>query len=183
MDYDLPDALIAKCYDRVHGTRIKRSFDHFLVGTSDHGLTAALGYRCAADGRLFLESYLDRAIEAEVSRAFGRQVLRADIVELGNFAATNGLAMIELWGRAANDLGSASLVAVATLTRPLRSMFARIGLPVTELTPARAEAVGDAACDWGNYYRQDPMVCAGLIAEGQQALARYFARRSASVAA
>lgn len=36
--------------------------------------------------------------------------------------------MIELWGRAANDLGSDGEVAVATLTAPLRRMVAWIAM-------------------------------------------------------
>ena len=155
----------------------------FHTDRTDAGTTAALGYRRAEHGPLFLEHYLAEPVEHAVSRAMGMTVERADIVELGNFAAVSGPAMVELWGRAANDLGTASLVAVATLTRSLRSMFTRIGMPIVELVEAKIEAIGGEGADWGRYYEQDPRVCAGSIPLGQAALARHFARRAARVAA
>lgn len=175
--------LVRARYHEVHGAQITPCFDNFLGKHTPRGAAAAMGYRRAEHGRLFLEAYLANPIEQVVSNAFGQTVRRADIVELGNFAASNGRAMIELWGRAANDLGSTSLVAVATLTRPLRAMFARIGLPIVELAPAHAEAVGNAASEWGSYYEQEPVVCAGWICEGQRALAGYFMRHDTEIAA
>lgn len=172
--------LISRRYREVHGACSPRSFEHFLTGASDHGSTAALGYRVAGVEPLFLEIYLAEPVELAVSRALQRHVLRHEIVELGNLAAINGLAMIDLWGRAANDLSSVSRVAVATLTAPVRNMFARIGLQVIELAPARPAALGAAAEHWGRYFDMDPRVCVGLIADGQQALARHAARRAAA---
>jgi hypothetical protein len=183
MQHRSPIELISAQYRDVFGARQPQTFDRFMACNSEHGSTAALGYRRADQGNLYLEIYLDEAIEDAVSRAFGKTILRADIVELGNLAAVSGIAMIQLWGRAANDLGSTSQVAVATLTLQMRAMFARIGLPLTELAPARPDAVAGSGQNWGKYYDADPVVCAGLIAEGQHALARHFARREIGKAA
>lgn len=183
MTQNIPISLISRCYGKEFGARPSPTFDSFMVRTSRRGITAALGYRPASQGRLFLENYIDEPIEAAVSRAWGRQVVREHIVELGNFAASNAMAMIELWGTAANDLGSASQIAVATLTAPLRTMFARIGLPVVELASAHPDSIEDARARWGTYYDMDPCICAGNIMEGQQALARYLAQRGARTAA
>ncbi|GGZ15869.1 thermostable hemolysin [Novosphingobium colocasiae] len=144
---------------------------------------AALGYRRADQMPLFLEVYLDAPIEHLVAGALGRPVARDAIVEIGNFAADSAPAMLALWVTAANDLGGCSEVAVATLTAPVRRMFVRIGLPIVEIAPARAERLGAVAAEWGSYYDHDPIVCAGVIAEGQAAIAAFLDRRTRSTAA
>jgi hypothetical protein len=178
MKCDAPLQLVARRYREVHGASLPPTFDKFMAGGTDQVSTAALGYRWASNGTLYLEAYLDDPVEVVASRALDRLVLREDIVELGNLAAANGMAMVQLWGRAANDLGSSSQIAVATLTASVRAMFARIRLPIVELACATPCAVGAEAGQWGSYYRNDPRVCAGIIAEGQEALSRYFARRA-----
>ena len=110
-------------------------------------------------------------------------VPRKDIIEDGNFAAETAIAMIELWGAAANDLAGRSAIAVATLTAPLRRIFTRIGVPIVEIAPARPEALGAAAAEWGRYYETDPRVCAGIIREGQAAISAFLARRNRREAA
>ena len=171
--------LIGRKYRDVFNAAAPRGYAQWMAA----GDGAALGYRRAGAEPLFLETYLDQPIEDVVGVALGRRVAREAIVEIGNFAADNALAMVELWGNAANDLGGASEVAVATLTAPLRRMFARIGLPVVELAPARPERLGQAAAAWGSYDAQDPVVCMGMIAEGQAAITAFLARRARSIAA
>lgn len=171
--------LISRKYADVFGATARPSYAEW-IGTD---CRAALGFRRANTGPLFLEAYLDNPIEKLVSAALARKVKRTAIVEIGNFAAENAIAMVELWGSAANDLGGTSEIAVATLTAPLRRMFARIGVPIAVLAPARPERLGKAAAQWGRYYASDPMICMGLIAEGQDAIASFLARRSRRVAA
>ena len=125
----------------------------------------------------FSQGRPDRSIEQELSNLFERTVTRGDIVEIGNLASDNAMAMISLWAEAANDLGSEAEIAVAVLTAPLRSMFRRLGVTLYEIAPARPERLGEKAEQWGAYYQLEPMVCAGFIAEGQQRLARLITRR------
>lgn len=174
-------SFVDESYRRAYGSARAAVFDNYLCtgGTT----RAALGYRRASAGPLFLEAYLDDSIEAHVSAALRRPVNRDAIVEIGNLAANNAWTMIALWGEAANDLGGTSEVVVATLTAPLRRMFARIGVPVHELIRADPAKLGPLAADWGNYYAQDPRVCAGLIAEGQRALVSFQTRRRRESAA
>lgn len=171
--------LIARKYAAVHGAEPRLSYGNWL----DAAEKAALGYRRAGAETLFLEAYLDAPVEVLASVALGREVARSAVVEIGNFAADNALAMVKLWGSAANDLGGESEVAVATLTAPLRRMFARIGIPLVEIAPARCERLGTAAGEWGRYYAMDPVVCAGVIADGQAAIAAFLARRNRRCAA
>ncbi|OJW60085.1 MAG: hypothetical protein BGO57_05515 [Sphingomonadales bacterium 63-6] len=175
-------SLINRRYMDAFGARPAPSFRQYLAH-GHHSPTAVLGYRQADEGELFLETYLDRPIQACLKEALGIAVPRKDIIEVGNFAAETAIAMIELWGAAANDLAGRSAIAVATLTAPLRRIFTRIGVPIVEIAPARPEALGAAAAEWGRYYETDPRVCAGIIREGQAAISAFLARRNRREAA
>lgn len=169
--------LISRRYAEVHGAVTTVDYHDLRVATSTSGERAALGYRRASCQRLFLECYLDRPIEAELKRLLGRPVNRNDIVEIGNLAADNAPAMVRLWADTANDLGGEAEIAVAVLTRQLRAMFRRLGLTLHEIAPARPERLADRGAQWGNYYAQDPVVCAGFILEGQARIAAMIERR------
>ena len=114
-----------------------------------------------------------------MARALARPVARGSIVELGNLASSNAVAMIELWRTAANDLAGSSDIAVATLTAPLRAMFLRIGLPIAVLGPARPERLATQSDTWGSYYSFDPQVCVGAVTEGKAAIDAFMERRHA----
>lgn len=164
--------LINDQYAARHGATPAANYPTYLtIGAPDAPL-AALGFRAAAEGALFLEAYLDRPIEAVVSERLGRLVPRSRIVELGDHASYQSAAAVKLWCEAAVALEARADVAVAVLTRPLRTMFARLNLPLVELAPARSEALGGAAAAWGRYYQSDPILCAGLVGAGRQALER-----------
>ncbi len=178
MDASVAAVVIGRRYRAAFGTSPEPSFGDYMVAGREPDRLAALGYRRADGEPLFLERYLDEPVEQAVGAALGRPVARSGIVEIGNFAADNALVMLELWGCAANDLAVRGEVAVATLTAHLRQVFRRIGLPFVSLGPARAGPIGARAHDWGSYYDKDPEVCAGLIAEGQSAIAAWRSRRS-----
>ncbi len=132
---------------------------------------AALAVRSAANEPLFLETYFADPIEQAVSKAFRRTICRSAIVEIGCLAATPTPAMLRLWSQTAVSLLDRHEIAVATLTLPLRRMFARVGLPFVELAPADPERLRDEARGhWGQYYEAKPVVCAGDIAAGLVAL-------------
>lgn len=183
MDSSAAVSVVGRKYLEAFGASPAPSFASYVAAGREPDRLAALGYRRASEGSVFLESYLDAPVEAEVSRVLGRLIARSAIVEIGNFAADNALIMLELWGAVANDLAGTSEIAVATLTAPLRRVFARVGIPFVEIAPARPERLGARASEWGSYYRQDPEVCAGEIAKGQAAIAAWRARRPSRAAA
>lgn len=168
--------LVQRRFLEIHGARIVPSFASYRQVARAEVPRAALGYRRAETEPLFLERYLDAPVERLVSNALGRPVQRNHIIEIGNLAADDAFAMIELWGSVANDLGADCEVAVATLTAPLRAMFTRIGVPLSVLAPASASRADDQGI-WGRYYEGDPWVCAGLISQGQSAISAFLARR------
>lgn len=176
VEVHLPAELIRRRYEETHGANPGLGYRcTFHVGREAEA-RAALGYRRADETTLFLEAYLDVPVEALLAAAFDRPVSRHDVIEIGNLAADDAFAMVALWGQAANDLGTMGEIAVATLTTPLRRMFARMGVPLKVLAPALATRVTNSGA-WGRYYETDPWVCAGVIAQGQAAITRFMARR------
>ncbi|WP_240197829.1 thermostable hemolysin [Novosphingobium sp. P6W] len=121
-----PLELIFRRYRDTHGAEVKPAYTQILQVSRDCVIRAAVGYRRADEQPLFLERYLVQSIEMHLSAALRRPVGREDIIEIGNLAADDAFAMISLWGMAANDLGGQCEIAVATLTAPLRRMFARL---------------------------------------------------------
>jgi hypothetical protein len=144
---------------------------------------AALGYRRASEGRLFLETYLDEPIEKVLRQRIGLDVTRARVVEIGGLAANSSAALVGLWNSAVCELGDDTDIGVAVLIRPLRAMFRRLGIAVHELAPAHAERLGEQGKQWGSYYESDPVVCAGSLIEARRQFAGFLARRrSAAIA-
>lgn len=168
--------MIRSRYAKAFGADLQPAFAIYR-GYGSAPCRAALGYRRAGSEPLLLESYLDRPIEDLASDSLGRTVRRDSIVEIGNFAADNALAMIGLWGSVSNDLAADSEVAVATLTLPLRRMFSRIGIPYHVLAEAHAARAPGGASDWGDYYSLQPQVCMGELAQAQQAITDFMAPR------
>ena len=173
MDSSTAVSVLGRKYLEAFGASPRPSFNEYFAAGREPDRLAALGYRRAGEEPVFLETYLDSPVEAEVSRAFGRHVARSAIVEIGNFAADNALVMLELWGTVANDLAGHSEIAVATLTAPLRRIFAHIGVPFVSIADATPERLGEHASEWGRYFIQDPQVCAGEIIAGQRAIAAW----------
>lgn len=166
--------LISRRYADRFGATPTLDYPHIAhQPRADGEIGAALGYRWADNGPLFLETYLDAPIEALLSHHLARTVERGRIVEIGNLAADVAPAMIRLWAQAANDLGDLAEIAVAVLSAELRAMFGRLGVTLHMLARADAGRLGEAAEQWGSYYRGDPWICAGFIAEGQGRLARF----------
>ncbi|SFG16725.1 Thermostable hemolysin [Novosphingobium sp. CF614] len=168
--------LVRSRYLNVHGAVAHCAYPDVLHIARGGVPRAVVGYRRAGEDELFLERYLDAPVEHCVSIALCRPVQRASVIEIGCLAADDAFAMVDLWAKAANDLGTACEVAVATLTAPLRRMFTRMGVSLHVLAPAMRERSGDPEV-WGRYYESDPLVCAGLIAEGQHVITAYFASR------
>ena len=168
--------LVSRRYLHVHGAQVRATYTETLAVSREGFTRAVLGYRRADAEDLFLERYLDVPIELCLSQALGRPVPRGSVIEIGNLAADDAFAMVALWASAANDLAGACEIAVATLTAPLRRMFTRMGVPLYVLAPATLDRAGDAG-EWGRYYASNPVVCAGLIAPGQEAIGAYLASR------
>lgn len=168
------EAFIGDIFRRHYGAEV-RSFAPNLMLLEDAGrITAAAGWRCAGEDRLFLETYLDEPIEAAVARLAGQPVRREAIVEVGNLAADRAGGSVDVILNLARHLDRLGYEWVAfTATRELIGIFRRLGLPPLALAPADPERLGADAADWGSYYDSRPIVVAGRIALALEMVKRH----------
>jgi hypothetical protein len=169
-DPDRPalEAFIAGHYARIHGARIGHFAEHLIaLGDRAQGWSAAVGFTPASSERLFVEHYLDLPIEASISARLGASVERAQIVEVGNLAASTAGGARQLIVRMTallNQLGHTWVV--FTATRALLNSFARLEIAPIVLGTADPARLPDGGENWGSYYGTCPQVMTANIPIG-----------------
>ena len=162
------EAFIQQRFRRAHGADV-RHFMPELFGMSDASgtLCAVVGARLASSGPLFLEGYLDEAIDALISAAADRTVSRSAIVEVGNLAASDtGSARMSIIAMTyLLAMGGLEWVAF-TGNLGLVNSFHRLGLKPVTLCAADPARLGDDRHAWGSYYESKPWVHFGNIRSG-----------------
>jgi hypothetical protein len=161
---DAAEHFIRSVFSHHYAAQV-RSFapDLMLLEQADR-ITAAAGWRGAAQGPLFLETYLDAPVEAHIARLAASPVARERIAEVGNLAAITpggGARMILTLAEHLDRLGYEWVV--FTATQELIGIFAKLGLPPLALGVADPARLGESASDWGRYYDSQPLVVAGRI--------------------
>ena len=163
-------------YDRF-ATFYGADVQHFLpvlmaLRAGDGGIQAALGMRPAEHNHLFLETYLDCPVEQRLAIETRCRVDRASVMEVGNLAVSSAGGGRHLFAVLTSYLhASGHQWVVFTIGPFLQNSFRRLGLPLIDLGPAKAEVLdaGERAA-WGSYYTQKPRVMAGRVADGYQVL-------------
>jgi hypothetical protein len=167
------EAFVREIFLGAYAARISTFYPH-LVGITrpDASFAAVAGVRPAASQPLFAEFYLDASIETLISARTGSVIARAEIAEVGNLAPASAgqarwlIAMLTAYLYAA---GFSWVVFTAVPT--LYNAFARMGLRPIGLAAADVSRLDPALQDdWGSYYDAKPMVYAGEIRQGFQAL-------------
>ena len=159
------EAFIADRYEAQFGARIAVSYPLLLCLTSTSGeMLAAVGLRCAGDGPLFLEQYLDQPIDLALGACWPGPHRRDRIVELGSLASVNNGASLYLVAAMAAYMEVRGFeVATVTGTRRLRRLFELFDFNFVTLGSARRDRLIDASANWGSYYDDDPQILAGQV--------------------
>jgi hypothetical protein len=159
------ERFIETAYADAYGSCIAAHYPTLMSVQDEAGVIyAVVGFRPAAEERLFLEQYLTAPVEDVLGRAIGATVPRAQIVEIGGLASSGQGATVFLFAAMAHHLQREGLgFAVATATGELRRIFSRAGLGALELAKADPGRLGDGGGAWGAYYETDPVVLAGCI--------------------
>lgn len=161
---------IKEAYRSAYGAHIEVRYP-MLMGVNDHAgrILAAIGFRYACLGPLFLEQYTEHSIEETL------QCTRSQVVEIGNLASLGGGASVYLFLALASYLQRKGIkYAVVTGTKSLEKRFRRIGLRpqiICSAEPEKLEAKGD---NWGTYYDTQPTVMAGRVDLGLRSLQAAF---------
>ncbi|MEP6906649.1 MAG: thermostable hemolysin [Pseudoxanthomonas sp.] len=165
---------MARIYWDRYGANLRSFLPHLLAYHDAEGvLLAAVGLRLASEGSLFVENYLGSPAEAVMSSRQIANVSRAEIAEVGNFAAATPGAARELILQLTWTLHSARIRWVLfAATRQLRNSFDRLHLSTIELAEARAERLGEDGLQWGSYYDSQPKVVCGDVVAGHAYLQR-----------
>lgn len=149
-------------FAREYGANINKYMPFLIRYGSNIQTYAAVGFRTASDHCLFLETYLDKAIEHELMDITGLDISRKKIIEVGNLAATQHGASAPLFGALACFLDCAGYEWVVICATPtVQNVFSKLQIPLIRLTEANKEALsGDQQTLWGNYYDCKPQVMA-----------------------
>ena len=163
---------IADRFRAVHGATIQDFMPVLLTMGCHGGITAASGIRAAAGRALFLEQYLDQAVERTLSVRSGAAVDRGRIAEIGNLVATQGGSSYLLFMVLTAILEQAGFEwVVFTATPQVSKALAHLGLSVETLCEADpARLTRSSAADWGRYYASRPRVVAGRSEEAMRVL-------------
>lgn len=159
------ERFIEQHFRTVYGAEITRHYPSLIsVHDAEDTILAALGFRYAKEGPLFLEHYLDAPIEAMLSEAYGQDMPRGIIAETGNLVSSGQGASIFLF-TALNAYLAKQGVQMNTVTATgfLSRYFRKLGFEEVVLAKADQSRLSDGGKSWGSYYQQNPKVVAGRI--------------------
>lgn len=132
----------------------------------DERVCGVVGFRNARTEPLFLERYLARPIEAELTARTGQPIERQKIVEVGNLASLSCRAafhLVAILPRVLIERGNQWIV--FTATSAVRGILEKYSAPMIELASAGRECI-EKPDEWGRYYDNDPRVMAGYLPDG-----------------
>lgn len=168
------EEFIEYIYEKNYGAKIISHYPILMsVRDANDNIIAALGFRYAAQEDLFLESYLDEAIESSLGKKFRTDIDREQVVEVGSLASLGNGASIFLFTALATYLQQQNIEYVSvTATKFLRSYFKKIGLNPKEISFADNSKLIDGGSSWGSYYDTEPQVIAGTLSSACNLLKR-----------
>jgi hypothetical protein len=159
------EAFVRRRFLRSHGAHIATFMPTLLLLTKSCGeLAAVAGFRRAAHEPLFLERYLPLPVEQAISSQSGVRAQRAEIVEVGNFAALDSRrARILMSFMPVFFMEHSARWIVFTATASIRAILSAMGGRCIEVGTADGACVAGGADEWGRYYASDPRVMAGFL--------------------
>ena len=167
------ERFIYNSFKLAYGAQV-RHFMPLLVSIRNArgDLLAVCGFRNADAEKLFLETYLDEPVDAILSSKSGEEVVREDIVEVGNFAAFRpGMSrhMIAVLAAYIHEIGAKWVV--FTATPGIRNAWGRLGIDLVQVCKAHKEKLEPAYREeWGSYYDGSPYVMAGNVSQSYSTL-------------
>ncbi|HET9702052.1 MAG TPA: thermostable hemolysin, partial [Burkholderiales bacterium] len=137
------EQFIRESFAAAYGARVEAFMPKLMsVLTPAGDIIAVCGLRDPRNGPLFLESYLERPVEAVLERVAGRPVSRRGLTEVGNLAiARPGFARFLIAALTEHLHDTGQEWAVFTAVPALRNAFSRLGIELVTLGPARISSL------------------------------------------
>ncbi|MDG4719111.1 MULTISPECIES: thermostable hemolysin [Thalassospira] len=153
---------IASTYADAYDASIRVQYDTLMSVRDDSGkIVAALGFRSAGHGPLFLEQYLPQPIDAVLG------ISRHQIVEIGNLASSGGGGTSFLFTALSAYLHhNAYKQAVVTGTDNIEKRLRKMGLNPVRHAMADPARLSEKDVNWGRYYERCPHVLSGSVEHG-----------------
>ncbi len=160
------EKFITDIYEKSYDAKIGVHYPTLMSVKDNQGkILAALGFRNAVNGPLFLEQYLSHPIDEILDTP------RSSITEIGNLASAGGGASLFLFAALSAYLHDKKQShAVITGTKYIENRLRALGLKPTRLVKADPSFLLKSGEDWGSYYDTDPYVMAGQVAPGYERL-------------
>lgn len=159
---------IADKFAQVHQAHIEH-FLPYLISVKHAGQpAAAIGIQPGHQGAMFLEQYLTNPVEQQIAALEKQPVSRDQIVEIGNLVVSYKPAGFMLFLIIASALSQAGFKWMTfTATPVVEKMIQRLGYSPYHLAEAKADCLGEAAEQWGQYYARQPRVMVGNLDDAQ----------------
>ena len=139
---------------------------------ADDRICAAVGCRSAALEPLFLEVYTASSIEETIAETTAVRVPRDQIAEIGSLACRDGRAAMAIIRALVPYLIDAGFTWVTfTGADTVVNVLRLLKLEPVPLCAADPQKLGAARHAWGSYYDHSPIVMAGRLLDGVDALA------------
>lgn len=157
---------IKEIYQKAYGAEINIHYPFLMsVRDKENNILAALGFRYAELGPLFLEQYLSSPIDNILNAP------RDHIAEIGNLASKGGGASLFLFTALAAYLqAQGQYHAVITGTGIVENRLRLMGIKPKRLAVADPKRLKNQDEDWGSYYETKPNVLCGRIDYGYRRL-------------
>ncbi|WP_461516426.1 thermostable hemolysin [Porticoccus sp.] len=173
LDRNTVENYVAKQFEAAYGAKVSMFMPLFLSLSCHTQLSAVTGINPADRGPLFLEQYLDKAIEDAIGTAFNTTADRHGIAEIGNLAATQRGSSQLLFVLLAATLHRSGFHWLSfTATPQVRKTICRLGFELRVVGEASLERLSNGAADaWGSYYQSRPMVVVGDLEHAMDVIA------------
>jgi hypothetical protein len=160
---------IADKFKRSHQASITEFMPQHFTIQCENSIAAVAGIRKAKDHNLFVEHYLDRPIEQELSQTHMRPIDRNGIIEIGNLVSTKAGASQLIFILLTAVLYEANYRwAIFTATEQVEQLLKTCPFRLYSLGKADASRLGKNAAQWGNYYENNPRLLTGDLADAMK---------------
>lgn len=159
---------IADKFYEVHRAHIGHFLPLLILAQQSEKAAAAIGIQPGHLGPMFLEQYLSSPVEQQIAALEKQPVSREQIVEIGNLVVSHKPAGFMLFLIIASALSRAGYKWMTfTATPVVEKMINRLGYTPFYLAEAKADCLGEAASQWGQYYAKQPRVMVGNLEDAR----------------